>query len=53
MDIELWEEFTDLEKKKRATALLLQLKEGGKVKNAVRSLGKEALLAEDGLKKVL
>ena len=52
MDIELWEKFTDLEKK-RATVLLLQLKEGGKVKNAVRSLGKEALLAEDGLKKVL
>ena len=52
LDIELWKEFTGLDKKKRGTALLLELKEG-KVKSAVRSLGKTVLTAEDGLTKIL
>ncbi len=52
LDIELWKEFTSLAKKKQGTALLLELKEG-KVKNAVRSLGKDVLAAEDGLDKIV
>ena len=52
-DLECWEEFTDIPKKKRAAALLLELKDGGKVKDVVRSLGKEKLLTEDGMKLVL
>ena len=45
MDMELWEEFTSLDKKKRGTAFLLELGEG-KVKNAIRSLGKAVITAE-------
>ena len=52
VDIELWQEFTSLAKKKHGTALLLELK-SGKVKDAVRSLGKEVLVAEDGLSKTI
>ena len=39
-------------RRKRATALLLQLK-GGKIKNVIRSLGNDVLIGENGLKKVL
>ena len=52
LDIELWQEFTMLEKKKQGTALLLELKPG-KVKDAVRGLGKEVLTAEDGIAKII
>ena len=52
LDIDLWSEFTALPKKRRATAFLLELKEG-KVKNHVRSLGKEVLMAEDGLEQII
>ena len=52
LDIELWQEFTGLEKKKQGTAFLLELKEG-KVKSAVRSLGKDVITAEDGLAKII
>ena len=52
LDIELWQEFTTLEKKKQGTALLLELKPG-KVKDAVRGLGKEVLTAEDGIAKII
>ena len=52
LDIDLWSEFTALPMKRRATAFLLELKEG-KVKNHVRSLGKEVLMAEDGLEKIM
>ena len=52
LDLELWMEFTTIEKKKQGTALLLELK-AGKVKDAVRSLGKAALVAEDGLKRIM
>ena len=52
LDIDLWQEFTTIEKKKQGTALLLELKEG-KVKNAVRSLGKTVLTAEDGMTKII
>ena len=52
LDIELWQEFTSLDKTKQGTALLLELKPG-KVKDAVRSLGKEVLVAADGLTKII
>lgn len=52
LDIELWNDFTSVEKKKRGTALFLELKEG-KVKNAVRSLGKDVISAEDGLTQII
>ena len=52
LDIDLWNEFTSYDKTRRATAFLLELSEGS-VKNHVRSLGKEVLTAEDGLKKVI
>ena len=52
-DVECWEEFTDIPKKKRATALLLELRDGSKVKDAVRPLGKDVLLSDEGMKKVL
>ena len=52
LDIDLWNEFTALPKKRRATTFLLELKEG-KVTNHVRSLGKEVLMAEDGLEKII
>ena len=52
-DVECWEAFTDIPKNKRATALLLALKDGGKVKDAVRSLGKDVLMKDDGMQKVL
>ena len=52
LDLELWMEFTTLEKKKHGTALLLELK-SGKVKDAVRSLSKNVLVAEDGLKQIV
>ena len=52
LDIELWQEFTSLEKKKQGTAFLLEL-EPGKVKDAVRSLGKEVLVAEDGMNQII
>ena len=51
MDLELWQEFTSLEKRKQGTALLLELKPG-KVKDTVRSLGKEVVTAEDGIAQV-
>ena len=51
MDLELWLEFTSLEKRKQGTALLLELKPG-KVKDTVRSLGKEVVTAEDGIAQV-
>ena len=52
LDLELWIEFTKLEKKKHGTALLLELKEG-KVKDAVRSVGKDILKSETGLDEVI
>ena len=52
LDVELWQGFTSLEKKKWATSFLLNLKEG-KVKSTVRGLGKEKLQTEDGLKNVI
>ena len=52
MDMELWEEFTSLDKKKRGTAFLLELGEG-KVKNAIRSLGKAVITAEDGISQII
>ena len=52
LDIDLWQEFTSLEKKKQGTAFLLELKPG-KVKDAVRSLGKEVLVAENGLTQII
>ena len=52
LDISLWEEFTTLPKTKHGTAFLLVLKEG-KVKDVVRSLGKEAITADDGLKVII
>ena len=52
LDISLWEEFTTLPKNKHGTAFLLVLKEG-KVKDVVRSLGKEAITADDGLKVII
>ena len=52
LDIELWQEFTSLEKKKQGTAFLLELKPG-KVKDAVRSLGKEILVADNGLTQII
>ena len=52
LDIDLWQEFTSLEKKKHGTAFLLELKPG-KVKDAVRSLGKEVLVAENGLTQII
>ena len=51
LDINLWNTFTSYNKKRRATAFLLELLEGP-VKNHIRSLGKEVLTAEDGLDKV-
>ncbi len=50
-DIQLWAEFTTLEKKRQGTALYLELT--GKVKECVRTLGNEILMAEDGLKKII
>ena len=52
LDVELWQGFTSLEKKKWATSFLLELKEG-KVKSTVRALGKEKLQVEDGMKNVI
>ena len=52
LDVELWQGITTIEKKKWATSLLLNLKEG-KVKSTVRALGKEKLQADDGLKNVI
>ena len=43
LDIDLWNEFTPLPEKRRATAFLLELGEG-KVKSHVRALGKENLM---------
>ncbi len=37
LDFQCWEDFTEIEQKKRATRFLLELKEG-KVKDLVRSL---------------
>ena len=51
LDLELWQEFTSLEKKKHGTALLLELKPG-KVKDTVRSLGKAVLVAEDAISQI-
>ena len=45
LDLELWKEFTSLEDKKQGTALLLELK-NGKVKDAVRSLGKADIISQ-------
>ena len=52
LDIELWQEFTGLPKKKHGAAFLLELREG-KVKNTVRSLGKAVISAENGLTKII
>ena len=52
LDVELWQGFTSLEKKKWATSFLLNLKEG-KVKSTVRALGKEKLQTDEGLKNVI
>ena len=52
LDLELWKEFTTLDKKKQGTALLLELPQG-KVKDMVRSLGKAVLIAEDGIAQIL
>ena len=52
LDIEIWKEFSGLPTKKRGPALLLELKEG-KVKNAVRSLGKTVITSEDGLESII
>ena len=52
LDVEIWKEFTSLPKNKRGPALLLELKEG-KVKNAVRSLGKTVITGEDGLEHII
>ena len=46
LDLELWQEFTSLEKKKHhGTALLLELKPG-KVKDTVRSLVAENAISQ-------
>ena len=52
LDIGLWKEFSSLEKKKQGAAFFLELKPG-KVKDAVRSLGKEVLVAENGLTQII
>ena len=52
LDIELWQGFTTLEKKKWATSFLLNLKEG-KVKSTIRALGKDKLQTDDGMKNVI
>ena len=52
LDLQLWQEFTGLEKKRQGTALLLELKQG-KIKDTVRSLGKDVLIAEDAIEKIL
>lgn len=52
LDIDLWNEFTPLPEKRRATAFLLELGEG-KVKSHVRALGKENLMKDDGLALVI
>ena len=52
LDLELWKDFTSIPPKKMGTALLLELKEG-KVKQAIRSLGKEVISADDGLDKII
>ena len=52
LDIEIWKKFSGLPTKKRGHALLLELKEG-KVKNAVRSLGKTVITSEDGLESII
>ena len=51
LDLELWQEFTSLERKKHGTALLLELKPG-KVKDTVRSLGKAVLVAENAISQI-
>ena len=50
-DIQLWASFTTLEKKRHGTALYLEL--SGKVRECVRTLGNDVLMAEDGLTKVI
>jgi len=50
LDLQLWQEFTGLEKKRQGTALLLELKQG-KIKDTVRSLGKDVLIAEDAIER--
>ena len=52
LDVELWQGFTSLDKKKWATSFLLNLKEG-KVKSTVRALGKDKLQHDDGMKNVM
>ena len=52
LDIQLWDAFTTVEAKKKGTALFLELREG-KVKNTVRSLGKEVITSETGLTQII
>ena len=48
----MWDEFTTVEAKKKGTAFFLELREG-KVKNTVRSLGKELISSETGLAQII
>ena len=52
LDIQLWQEYTSLPKNKHVTAFLLALKEG-KVKDVVRSLGRDILISDDGLERII
>ena len=52
LDVELWQGFTSLDKKKWATSFLLNLKEG-KVKSTVRALGKDKLQHDNGMQNVI
>ena len=52
LDIQLWQEYTLLPKNKCVTAFLLAFKEGN-VKDVVRSLGRDILISDDGLERII